>query len=88
MIEFAQEELGKKYAYLTLIFLAFRVFVTKDIDKRDRLRRSRKLFCSYYVSQIYNYIGLDLKKNHSDRFMSPQDIASSPLLEKKGKLSI
>jgi hypothetical protein len=58
------------------------------LGERDRLRRENKLFCSQYVAQIYNSIGLDLKKNREDRFMSPEDIARSPLMEKRGEFKI
>jgi hypothetical protein len=47
-----------------------------------------KLFCSQYVAQIYNSIGLDLKRNREDRFMSPGDIARSRLLERRGEFKI
>ncbi|MFQ5824003.1 MAG: YiiX/YebB-like N1pC/P60 family cysteine hydrolase [bacterium] len=86
MVQFAQEELGKSYAKWKLIIFGLFILLKKDMDKRDELRRANKLFCSYYVAQIYNSIGLDLKKNKSDRFMTPDDISKSPLLIKKAVL--
>jgi hypothetical protein len=88
MIRFAQEELGKEYAFLDLIRFGIKILFTRNIDKKDELRRSQKLICSHYVSQIYNSIGMDLKKNQSDRFMSPQDIASSPRLKSMGVIKL
>lgn len=88
MVQFAQLELGKSYAFLTLAITAIRVLFIKEIDKRDNLKRSGKLFCSYYVAQIYNSVNLDLKKNKSDRFMSPQDIADSSILKRMCPLKI
>ena len=88
MIVFAQEELGKSYGRLKTIALGLKTLLSHDLDKRDRLRRERKLFCSEYVARVYNSIGLDLKKQRSDRFMKPHDIADSPLLERRGKLRL
>jgi hypothetical protein len=64
------------------------VLFKRDLSKKDELRMENKLFCSQYVAQIYNSIGLDLKKNREDRFMSPGDIARSSLLEKRGEFKI
>jgi len=88
MVIFAQEELGKTYGRWKAIVLGIRTLFQRDLDKRDRLRKQNKLFCSEYVAQTYNSICLDLKKKTSDRFMKPADIANSPLLEKKGTLKI
>jgi hypothetical protein len=88
MVIFAQEELGKRYAAWKAILLGWKVLSKRDLGERDRLRRENKLFCSQYVAQIYNSIGLDLKKNREDRFMSPGDIARSPLMEKRGEFKI
>jgi len=88
MVIFAQEELGKRYATWKAILLGWKVLFKRDLGERDRLRRENKLFCSQYVAQIYNSIGLDLKKNREDRFMLPGDIARSPLLEKRGEFKV
>jgi hypothetical protein len=88
MVVFAQEELGKSYGRLKTIALGLKTLFGHDLDKRDRLRRERELFCSEYVARVYNFIGLDLKKQRSDRFMKPCDIAESPLLERRGKLRL
>jgi hypothetical protein len=86
MVEFAQQELGKDYALWRAVLLGFRLLFQRDIEKRDRLRREVRLFCSHYVAQAYNAAGRDLKKGVSDRFMSPGDIASSPVLKRMGAL--
>ncbi|MGA9121173.1 MAG: YiiX/YebB-like N1pC/P60 family cysteine hydrolase [Bacteroidota bacterium] len=86
MVEFAQQELGKDYALWRAILLGFRLLLQHDVDKRDRLRREARLFCSHYVAETYNAIGKDLKKGVSDRFMSPGDIASSSILRRIGAL--
>jgi hypothetical protein len=82
MIKFAQEELGKEYATWKATKLGLKIFFQHDKEKRDQLRRERQLFCSYYVAQIYNSIGRDLKRGVSDRFMTPRDIADSPMLRR------
>jgi hypothetical protein len=86
MVRFAQEELGKEYALWKAFLLGLAVLFKRNKDKKDDLRRENKLYCSWYVAQIYNAISLDLKKGVSDRFMTPQDIARSPVLMLKGTL--
>jgi nitrogen fixation-related uncharacterized protein len=60
MVVFAQEELGKNYGRLKAIVLGLKILLGHDLDKRDHLRREKKLFCSEYVARVYNFIGLDL----------------------------
>jgi hypothetical protein len=88
LVQFAQEELGKEYALWKAVLLGFYLVLKKDREKRDELARENKLYCSWYVAQVYNAAGLDLKKGVSDRFMTPEDIARSPLLVHKGPLKI
>ncbi|MEK7671718.1 MAG: hypothetical protein AAB344_05820, partial [Bacteroidota bacterium] len=54
MIRFAQEELGKDYATWKAVKLGLQILFQRNKEKRDKLRRERQLFCSYYVAQIYN----------------------------------
>ncbi len=82
MAHFAQQQLGKEYAYWKMISILFYIIFQWRMSRRDELRRTKKLFCSYYVAQVYNSVGRDLKKDESDRFMSPADIANSPALRK------
>jgi hypothetical protein len=88
MVIFAQEELGKSYARWKAILFGLKILLDRNLGRKDQLRMENKLFCSQYVAQIYNSIGLDLKKNREDRFMSPRDIARSPLMEKRGEFKI
>jgi hypothetical protein len=88
MVIFAQEELGKSYARWKAILFGLKILLNRNLSRKDQLRMENKLFCSQYVAQTYNSIGLDLKKNREDRFMSPGDIAKSPLLEKRGEFKI
>jgi hypothetical protein len=88
MVILAQEELGKSYARWKAMLFGLKVLFKRDLSIIDELRMENKLFCSQYVAQIYNSIGLDLKKNREDRFMSPGDIARSPLLEKRGECKV
>lgn len=86
MVEFAQQELGKEYALWRAVLLGFRRLFKRDVETRDKMRRELRLFCSHYVAQAYNAVGRDLKKGVSDRFMSPGDVAASPLLKRVGAL--
>jgi hypothetical protein len=87
LIRYAQLELGKRYAFWSVFKLGLLVLFGGHIDPQDELARNDTLFCSLYVANCYNAIGIDLKKNHNDRFMTPGDIAESPVLYFKGELS-
>jgi hypothetical protein len=87
LVQFAQQELGKEYDTWKLVLIALYILLRRGPETRDRLRREHRLFCSYYVAQAYNAIGRDLKKGVSDRFMTPDDIARSPILKRMGILA-
>lgn len=82
LVAYAQRELGKEYATWRAILLGLQFLFGRMQEKRDALRRERKLFCSLFVAAAYNAIGRDLKEGVSDRFTSPGDIALSPLLRR------
>ncbi len=86
LVEVAQKELGKEYASWKAVLLGIRLLFGGGIERRDALRRERKLFCSLYVAAVYNAVGHDLKRGTSDRFTSPADIARSPLLKQVAAL--
>jgi len=86
MIIFAQEQLGKEYALWKAIWLGIQLLFNRKPEKRDRLKREQKLFCSAYVAQIYNSVGVDLKPGFSDSSVVPEDIAISPELLRRGVL--
>jgi hypothetical protein len=88
MIVFAQKKLGKDFAFWLLFYFAFAIsFFIRDLNKRDAYRGEKRLFCSLYVAEIYRMgAGLDLRKDLSDRFTSPGDIANSRLLQCGGTL--
>ena len=86
MIIFAQGELGKEYALWKAIWVGIKLLFNWKPEKRDKLKREQKLFCSAYVAQIYNSIGVDLKPGLSDTSVMPEDIASSPELLHRGVL--
>jgi hypothetical protein len=86
IVEVAQKELGKEYATWKAVLLGLRRLLGLGIDRRDSVRRERKLFCSLYVAAVYNAIGRDLTKGISDSFTSPADIARSPFLRRVAAL--
>jgi hypothetical protein len=88
MIIFAQEELGKEYALWKAIWVGIQLLFKWKPEERDELKREQKLFCSGYVAQIYNSIGVDLVPGRSDTSVVPEDIASSPELLSQGVLKI
>ena len=86
MIVFAQEELGKEYALWKAVWVGIRLVFNWKTEERDELKREQKLFCSAYVAQIYNSIGVDLVPGLSDLSVVPEDIARSPELVHQGVL--
>lgn len=86
LVSIAQRELGKEYALWKAIVLGLRLLLKRGIERRDTLRKERKLFCSLYVAAVYNGVGMDLKEGVSDSFTSPNDIALSPLLKRVAAL--
>ena len=86
MILYAQKQLGKSYAvWLAFGFMIKMLFGAK-MDRSDRFKEEPSFYCSQFVAQVYRKVGLDLKKERSDRYMSPDDIAKSSLLVKREDL--
>ena len=86
MIQSAQKELGKEYSTLKMILFGFRVYFNSQFDTDDSYQQSEEYFCSHYVANTYNAVGIDLKEDIGDAFMSPKDIANSPKLNLKAIL--
>ncbi len=87
LIRYAQKELGKRYAFWSVFKLGLLLLFGGQVDPQDELVQNETLFCSLYVANCYNAIGIDLKKNYNDLFMTPGDVAESPILYFKGELS-
>ncbi|HJY64543.1 MAG TPA: YiiX/YebB-like N1pC/P60 family cysteine hydrolase [Ignavibacteria bacterium] len=89
IVKCAQAELGKEYNNRQLYKIALNKIFGIEFSRYDRERRSRKLFCSQYVSMVYfKSIELDLKENLASSFTSPDDVAKSDKLIMKGTLKI
>lgn len=86
MILFAQEELGKSFAVFLAFWFMIKILFIGRFGESDRFQREKRYYCSEFVSNVYTCVGLDLKKERSDRYMSPDDIAHSHLLRLRGVL--
>jgi uncharacterized protein YycO len=86
MILYAQEELGKGFAVFLAFWFMVKILLIGRFSKSDRFHREKRYYCSEFVSNVYTRVGLDLKKERSDRYMSPDDIAHSNLLIPRGVL--
>jgi uncharacterized protein YycO len=86
MILYAQKQLGKSYAVLLAFWFMIKMLFGGTIDRSDRFKEEPSLYCSQFVAQVYRKVGLDLKKQRGDRYMSPDDIAKSTLLVPRGIL--
>lgn len=86
MVHYAQNQIGKPYNTRAVILFFFRLLFGLRLSRSDIRRPASKFFCSHYVAAIYNTVGLDLIKNLSDNFTSPEEIAKSPLIEFIGRI--
>jgi uncharacterized protein YycO len=86
MIHYAQEELGKGFAVFLAFWFMIKILLIGRFSKSDRFHREKRYYCSEFVSNVYTRVGLDLKRERSDRYMSPDDIAHSNLLIPRGIL--
>jgi len=86
MILYAQEELGKSFAVFLAFWFMIKILFIGRFSKSDRFHREKRYYCSEFVSNVYTRVGLDLKKERSDRYISPDDIAHSNLLLPRGVL--
>ncbi len=88
MVEFAELELGKQYSTGLVFFnLIGKLFGITGLGSSDTLEETSKQFCSYYVAQIYNAVGIDLVPRKKDYFTSPDNIAKSKKLKMIGRIN-
>lgn len=86
MVDFAQQQIGKDYAFRLLVKFFFKLLFNRELNTDDTTYPAGKYFCSHYVSSIYAQAGFDLNINLTNKFTSPDNISKSPLLEYVGKL--
>lgn len=88
LVQYAEEEIGKKYTTVLVAGNLFRkaFFGMTGEGTPDELEPSTRTFCSYYIAQTFNRLGMDLIKGKHDRYTTPGDIAHSSQLIKKGIL--
>ena len=89
MLDYAQRQLGKKYASIRLLKYFFIVMLNlkmKPSELNDAPGISGKYFCSHYVAAIYNAVGVDLQVGMSDKYTTPDQIANSEELSFIGTL--
>ncbi len=84
MIDYAKGELGKPFAVLLAFWFMIKILFIGTFSKEDRFKREKRYYCSEFVSNVYDSVHLDLKKGRSSRYMSPDDIANSDLLIRRG----
>jgi hypothetical protein len=84
MVIFAQQELGKNYAFWRVFWLGVKTFLKIKLSDKDLKQSPAKLYCAMYVSETYKSVGLDLDIHRANRNTTPGDIAESKLLEMKG----
>jgi hypothetical protein len=80
-----QEELGRSYGKLKVLWFGIKIFFGLKLKKEDAEEHDR-LFCSEYVSKIYDCIDLDLDMDKAHRNTSPDDIVKSSKTVFKGVL--
>ena len=78
--------LGRAYAKRGLVDLMWRMVQGRFRGLPDPKASPDEIFCSQYVSYCYRHAGLDLVIGTDDASTSPGDLASSPLLARRGVL--
>jgi hypothetical protein len=79
LLNTARRELGKAYAYWSLVRAARR-FIAK-VREPDPKKPPEAFHCTQYVSSVYREAGVDLAENHADVFTTPADLSKSPHLQ-------
>jgi len=82
LIGHAVEELGKHFAFWKAFLALVKMKLGRSLKSLDKFEEESRFYCSHFVAHVYNSVGLDLRKERSDRNMTPKDLAESPKLEK------
>ncbi|MFQ3324024.1 MAG: hypothetical protein ACI90U_001849 [Pseudomonadales bacterium] len=86
MVSFAQNQLSKKFGLIKIISFFIKLMAGIKLAKLDSLKPKGKYFCSEYVAQIYNIVGIDLVPDFSESYTSPDKLEKSEYLEIVGTL--
>jgi len=86
MAQYAQEQLGKSYAWRRIISFFFKLLLDQPLTRKDSTEPTGSYFCSEYVADIYAKFSCDLDIVRSNRFTSPDRLAESHRLELVGTL--
>ncbi len=88
MVVFAQEQLGKQYAFFQMTIFGFKLLFHMKMSSRDRGAKgaSGQYFCSQYVSDTYLKQGYDLAIQYGNHYTSPDALAKSDKLALVGVL--
>lgn len=78
MAQFAQAQLGKKYASRRLLSFFFKLLLNRPLLSQDKAAAPCRYFCSEYVADIYAKNGLDLDIERSSGYTSPDRLACAP----------
>lgn len=77
MAQFAQAQLGKKYASRRLVGFFFKLLFNRPMQSHDNESAAGRYFCSEYVADIYAKHGLDLDIERSSGYTSPDRLATA-----------
>ena len=88
MVRFAQEQLGKAYAFFQLAIFGGRLLCGARMSSQEPRANGAygEYFCSEYVSHTYLKANIDLVVACGAHFTSPDDLACSPALQCVGTL--
>jgi len=77
MAQFAQAQLGKKYASRRLFGFFLKLVFNRPLQSEDSTTAACRYFCSEYVADIYAKNGLDLDIQRSSGYTSPDRLANA-----------
>jgi hypothetical protein len=88
MVIFAQEQLGKQYAFSQMAVFGFKLLLRMSMSPKEKRANgaSGQYFCSQYVSDTYLKQGYDLAIQYGNRYTSPDALAKSEKLVLTGVL--
>jgi len=88
MVIFAQEQLGKKYAFFQMAIFGFKLLFRMPMSSNEQRANGAygQFFCSEYVSATYLTQGIDLAASLSAQYTSPDALSKSDKLTLVGVL--
>jgi len=87
IVDSAKMQFGKEYSTWKLVKFAHHL-LWRTRSKNDKYKAEVDLFCSEFVSSIYNKAGADPAKDLADSYTAPEDFNISPIFNHLGVIEV